>query len=52
MSRRKWNADAQPMNRRCKHPWCSQCRTKRGSNRGNRITRYSIKRLLRKGVIE
>lgn len=35
--------------RRCSHPYCSDCKTRRGNNRGNRRVRQVMKRLLRKG---
>lgn len=34
---------------RCKHRFCTDCRTKRGNNRGNRNERHRIRRLLKKG---
>lgn len=33
--------------RRCGHPYCSQCKTKRGTRRGNRRLRKAVKRELR-----
>lgn len=38
-----------PYSTRCKHPFCTDCLTKRGRNRGNRNARHLIKQLLRKG---
>jgi hypothetical protein len=32
----------------CGHAHCTDCRTKRGRNRGNRRARQAIRRLLRK----
>jgi hypothetical protein len=32
---------------RCRHPWCSDCRTRRGRNRGNRRDRREARAALR-----
>lgn len=37
---------------RCLHGWCSDCRTKRGRNRGNRLERYSARAAIRRGETE
>lgn len=42
---KKYKADSRSFVR-CGHPWCTDCRTKRGRNRGNRRIRHAIKALL------
>lgn len=44
---KKWKADNTDR-ARCKHPFCTDCATRRGSNRGNRATRHTTKATLRK----
>jgi hypothetical protein len=43
---RKYKADNADFVR-CGHPWCRNCRTKRGRNRGNRRVRQAGKTLIR-----
>lgn len=45
---RKFNADRVKRST-CKHPYCTDCATRRGSKIGIRRTRHAIKALLRKG---
>lgn len=45
MKRFKWES-AHPGNR-CGHPYCSDCRTRRGRNRGNRNARHRVRGALR-----
>lgn len=35
---------------RCAHGWCSDCKTRRGRNRGNRAFRRNGKNVLRKFI--
>lgn len=43
---RKWNADRIKRSA-CKHPYCTDCATRRGSKIGTRRTRHFIKQVLR-----
>lgn len=45
---RKWKYDTAHPARRCGHSWCSDCKTRRGRNQGNRSIRHAIKTALRK----
>lgn len=48
MSRRTWNPDSVDR-ARCQHPHCTDCATRRGSKRGIRRMRHTVKRILRGG---
>lgn len=37
---------------RCDHGWCSDCKTRRGRNRGNRRIRHMAKAALKKFIPE
>jgi hypothetical protein len=43
----KWKYDSKHPGRRCRHAYCSECKTRRGSNLGNRRVRHAISLLLR-----
>lgn len=42
----KWKYDSAHPARRCGHPYCSNCKTRRGRNRGNRRVRHLIRAAL------
>ena len=44
---KSWKYDTAHPARRCGHSWCSDCRTRRGRNRGNRRVRHAIRTALR-----
>lgn len=47
MPKRHYNYDTSRANAsRCGHAWCSDCRKRRGRNRGNRDIRRKIKTAL------
>lgn len=43
---RHWKRDTAHPGHRCGHAWCSDCRTRRGNNRGNRNERHRIRTVL------
>lgn len=43
---RKYSADRVHWSKGCGHSWCTDCRTRRGRNRGNRNQRRAVKTLL------
>lgn len=43
---RAWNYDTAHPARRCGHSWCTECKTRRGRNRGNRNERRGIRTAL------
>lgn len=49
---RKWSYDSAHKARRCGHSWCSDCKKRRGRNRGNRNERHYVKLALRRYVGE
>jgi hypothetical protein len=44
---KSWKYDSAHPARRCGHSYCNDCKTRRGSNRGNRRARKAIRALLR-----
>lgn len=48
MARKTYHPDTAQKRARCPHPWCTDCRTRRGRNRGNRRDRHAIRALLRR----
>ena len=46
MARKKYHADTARKWARCPHPWCTDCRTRRGHNRGNLRSRREIRSAL------
>jgi hypothetical protein len=44
----KWKWDTKHPTKRCGHGWCSDCKTRRGNNLGNRRVRHAVKALLHK----
>jgi hypothetical protein len=42
----RYHPDTAQKRARCKHPWCTDCRTRRGNNRGNRTARHAARALL------
>ena len=44
---RKFKWESAHKGNRCGHSWCTQCKTRRGSNQGNRRVRHRIRQLLR-----
>jgi hypothetical protein len=41
MNRFKW--DTAHRGNRCGHAWCTDCKTRRGRNRGNRNVRHAVR---------
>jgi hypothetical protein len=50
---KRYNPDTAQKRARCKHPWCTDCRKRRGRNYGNRNERHRVRmalaRLTRRG---
>jgi hypothetical protein len=44
----KWKYDTAHPGRRCGHPYCNDCKKRRGNNLGNRRVRHAIKIILHK----
>lgn len=40
---RKWKYDTEHSAKRCGHSYCSDCKTRRGRNIGNRLIRHGMK---------
>ena len=45
---KKYKADNMHRSKDCGHSWCSDCRTRRGRNRGNRNQRHAVRMVLSK----
>lgn len=43
MTKRRWSYDRAHAARRCGHTYCTDCQTRRGSNRGNRNVRHAAR---------